>query len=325
MMEISVRIISRSSDLPEMTCNNFFHSCELFGIVERTPGQKPFMAVAETGGKVIAHMLAIVRRRGSLLPPYLYTQGRIYGEGEYDDGENQDELFDMLMNAMTRVFRHRKLCLYAEVSDISRKMFGYRTMRANGFFPVGWQEVHNSLHSKEPRARLSAKMLHRIDHCYAIGVETREAKSREEVHAFYKLLNGFYRFKMRRLIPAEDQFTELYNSDNAKIFITTWRGHIIGGCACVMTGGSAYMWYLASLRKRYARLHPQTMTIWQAVNYAWQHNYAHFFFLDVGLPYRRNHFRDFILSFGGIPVSKYRWFRFSIGWLNRLLGWFYSE
>ncbi|MCI6550209.1 MAG: GNAT family N-acetyltransferase, partial [Prevotella sp.] len=32
-----------------------------------------------------------------------------------------------------------------------------------------------------------------------------------------------------------------------------------------------------------------------------------------------------ILSFGGKPVAKYRWFRFSIGWINRILTWIYKE
>ncbi len=47
--------------------------------------------------------------------------------------------------------------------------------------------------------------------------------------------------------------------------------------------------------------------------------------MDVGLPFRHNRYRDFILSFGGKEVSTYRWFRFSFSWLNRVIGWFYRE
>ena len=48
------------------------------------------MVVAEDNGRVVAHMLATLRRRGSLIPPYLFTQGRIYGEGEYDEDINKE-------------------------------------------------------------------------------------------------------------------------------------------------------------------------------------------------------------------------------------------
>ena len=67
------------------------------------------------------------------------------------------------------------------------------------------------------------------------------------------------------------------------------------------------------------------MTVWQAIIWAWKHNYAHIYFLDAGLPYPNNPFREFILRFGGKPVAKYRWFRFSIGWLNKLLSWIWKE
>lgn len=70
MNSVSVRIISKSEELPEFTCNNFFHSIELFKILERTPAHTPYMALAvHKDGHVLGHILAIVRRRGALLHP----------------------------------------------------------------------------------------------------------------------------------------------------------------------------------------------------------------------------------------------------------------
>ena len=48
-------------------------------------------------------------------------------------------------------------------------------------------------------------------------------------------------------------------------------------------------------------------------------------FMDVGLPFSKNPFREFILRFGGKEQSTYRWFRFSIRWVNKLLRWLYRE
>lgn len=325
MATYQTRLYTSGEKLPRLNSRNFFHSPELFHIIEKTPGQKPYMVVATNAkGQVAGHVLAIVRRRGSLLPPVLYAQGRVFGEGEYADDVDQEEAFGVLLRALTRKLR-RELCFYIEFSHLSRKMFGYRYFRQNTYFPVRWQEVHNSLHSKTPIERISKKALARVNHAYAMGVTTREAANVDEARRLHKLIHDFYRFKPRRLIPPEKQFVEFFKSDNARLFVTLYKGKIIGGCVCAYSEGNAFLWYLASKRKRYAYLHPNTMTIWQAINHAWENNYAHFYFLDVGLPYPQSPLRDFILRFGGKPVSNYRWFRFSISFINKIIAWRYQE
>lgn len=308
-----MRIYSWGDSLPPLPAASFFHSPELFHIVGNSSGQTPYMlVVTDDSGTVMANMLAILRRRLTWFPPFIYTQGRVYGEGVYANSKDRDALFGLMVHELASKLR-KKLCLYIEFSNLSRKMFGYRVLRNEGFFPVSWQEVHNSLHSLAPEERLSQKMRERIQKSYSQGVETREAASDEEIHSFYKLLKGFYRLKPRRYIPNEDHFLQLGKSENGRVFITLYKGKIIGGSACVFSEGNAYMWYLASRRKRFRRLHPDAVSVWKAIDWAWKHNYAHIFFLDVGLPFpfmqiNKNPFREFILSFGGKPVSKYRWF-----------------
>ena len=323
MSQYQTAIYTRGDTLPTMDGGNFYHSPELFHIVERTPGQRPCMAVATDGqGRVVGHILVFLLRASWM--PLLYWQAHAYGEGDYAEDVNSEEVFGLLLEALVRRLR-RRLCFFTEFSDISRKMFGYKYFRAQGFFPIPWQEIHNSLHSMDPHDRLQPKMLKKIGHIYQQGVVTREVTTEEDLDRFVHLVRGFYRWKVHRVVPPEKQIAEIYRSDNGRLFATLYKGRLIGGCVCVYSEGNAYLWYLASLRKRYARLHPATMTVWQAIIWAWKHNYAHIYFLDAGLPYPNNPFREFILRFGGKPVAKYRWFRFSIGWLNKLLSWIWKE
>ena len=323
MSQYQTAIYTRGDTLPTMDGGNFYHSPELFHIVERTPGQRPCMAVATDGqGRVVGHILVFLLRASWM--PLLYWQAHAYGEGDYAEDVNREEVFGLLLEALVRRLR-RRLCFFIEFSDISRKMFGYKYFRAQGFFPIPWQEIHNSLHSMDPHDRLQPKMLKKIGHIYQQGVVTREVTTEEDLDRFVHLVRGFYRWKVHRVVPPEKQIAEIYRSDNGRLFATLYKGRLIGGCVCVYSEGNAYLWYLASLRKRYARLHPATMTVWQAIIWAWKHNYAHIYFLDAGLPYPNNPFREFILRFGGKPVAKYRWFRFSIGWLNKLLSWIWKE
>lgn len=316
-------IYTQGDTLPPLPGDSFFHSAELFHIIERTPGQRPCMAVAtDSQGRVAGHLLVFLQR----LPwmPLLFWQARAYGEGDYAEDVDNEAVFGLLLQSITRIL-NRKFCFHIEFSNLSRKMFGYKYFRDNGYFPIPWIEVHNSLHSMDPHKRLSKKMLEKIEHAYKMGVETHEVRTEAELLHFTKLLRGFYKYKIHRLVPPEQQIAGLYASNNARLFVTTYKQHLIGGCVCAYSEGNAYLWYLASKRKSHMLQHPATMTIWQAIVWAWKHNYAHIFFLDAGHPFPQNPFREFILRFGGKPVAKYRWFRFRLKWFNKLSDWLWKE
>ncbi len=328
MEGINIKIFTKSKDLPEMTCKNFFHSKELFSIIENTPRLTPYMVVAyDSSMHVLAHLLAHLCNRSSLFPLYFYVHGRVYGIGDYEKGiENQDkeEIFGMMLNQLTRRFR-RHLCLYVEFSDITPKMFGYRFFRNNEYFPVPWQEIHNSLHNKAPKERLSEKQLRRIEKLEHLGVQSKSITTEEEFKHFYKLLHSFYQVKFSRFIPPREQFIQLWKSYKAHLLVTTYKNKIIGGCVLAFSEQDAYLWYLASQKKRYAWLHPNTIMVWNAIKYAYEHHYNHIDFIDIGAPNHSNRRRKFYLSFGGKPISKYRWFRISIPWINNLCSWWYRE
>lgn len=323
MNEIKVVIISKSENLPSMQCKKLFHSDEMFKIIEKTPGQKPYMVIAYDNNNIIAHMLVMLRRRGSLFPPYLFTQGRAYGEGEYAPGCNKEEIFGEMLKCITKELR-RALCLYIEFSDLSTKMFGYSKFRSNGFFPVHWMEIHNSLHSMKPEKRLTNKIRRSLINANKSGLKTNIAVTDKEFNDFFKILKNYISIKIRRYIPDARLFRELLNYGYGNIFTTYHKDIIVGGCICVYSETNCYMWYLAS-KKNFYKKRTNAITTWTAIKHAYEQGYEHIYFMDVGLPFKRNNFREFILSFGGKPVGTYRWFRFSIKWINKILSWSYRE
>jgi hypothetical protein len=204
-------------------------------------------------------------------------------------------------------------------------MFGYRQFRQKHFFPIRWLGIHNSLHSRKPEERISERMLQRINAAYERGVTTEIVSSEADFVACSKLLHKHNWLKPKRYIPHDDFFRGIQTTDMGRLFVTKYHGHVIGCSVCVYSGSNAFLWYSAFLRKSYAFLHPDLLTIWHAIKDAHERGYAHIFFLDVGLPFQKNPFREFILSFGGKPVSTYRWFHCTIGWLNRLLSWIFRD
>ena len=215
--------------------------------------------------------------------------------------------------------------LYVEVSNLSKKMLGYRQLRQLGFYPVNWMSIHNSLHSHAPEERITPRLQKRIDTAHQRGVYTEVVSKEEDFVAFSKLLRHHNILKPKRYIPDDIFFRQLMEQDNGRLFVTKYHGRVIGCSACVYSNNNAYLWYSAFRRKTYMHLHPDVVTIWDTIKDAYDRGFQHMYFLDVGLPFSRNPFREFILRFGGKEQSTYRWFRFSIKWVNKLLAWIYRE
>ena len=327
MQEVEVRIITNSNDIPPMEGSNVFHSRQLFCMYEQTPRIKPIMIVATNrGGTMVGHVLATLRYRWTWLPPFLYTHCRIYGEGCYDmqiSDKDKEEVFGKMLATLTHAMSYR--ALYVEWSNLSNKLFGYRHFRTNGYFPVHWMSIHNSLHSMAPQERLSSKRINRIKAAESKGVTTVRVKNDEDLEDFVRLLNRHNRMKPVIYIPDKEFFRGLKDRDEAALFVTRYQGKTIGCSSLLFSDNDAFLWYTAFLRKRYIWLHPDLITIWHAIDYSYKNGYSHIRFMDVGLPFKRNRFREFILGFGGKPVSVYRWFRCNVGWINRALSWLFRD
>jgi len=320
-MKITVYV--HTAEVPELNAGSYFHSKELMDLCERTPRHKPYMVVAtDDNDKVAAHLLAVVRYRRSWLPPYLYTHARVLGEGVYVDGPDE-KLFEKMADALTEQLQNK--VLYIEFSHLSQKMFGYSCLRNNGYFHVRWMNVHNSLHSRTPEERITQKQMQRIKHAMERGATTKIVETEDEFKAFSKLLRRHHWLKPRRFIPDDAFFRGMRDAGRCKIFLTQYHDIVIGCSVCVYDGNDAYLWYSAARRKSFATLYPNAMTYWASIQDAYHSGCQHIRFIDVGLPFKKNPYRDFILRFGGKEVSAYRWFRISIRWVNSLAKWLWRE
>lgn len=327
MKGLETHIITDQKDLPPLDNSNFFHSRQLFEIARQTPRQKPYMVVVQAGdGQVMAHLLAIVRYRASLLPPYFYMHCRILGEGVYTyphEGQTENALFSLMLDNLRSKLSNR--VLYIEVSNLSQKMFGYRELKQRQFFPVHWMSIHNSLHSHTPEERITERLQKRIDSAYAKGLVTDEVKDEADFKSFIKLLKRHHWLKPKRYIPDEKFFLAIQQGGHGRLYLTRYRDHIVGCSAVAYSQQNAYLWYTAFRRKSFVMVHPDELTLWHAIKDSHSRGFQHIYFLDVGLPTSHNPYREFILRFGGKPVSTYRWFRCSIRWINAVLSWIYRD
>lgn len=325
-MPLKLTTYHRGSEIPELPGKNTFHSKELFLIYEATPGYKPVFIVATEEGRPVARLLAGIRTNKSLFPPSIVRRCEVYGTGEYllDDNANTDvteAVFgEMLEHLTTEVLRDSFMI---EFRNLDNALFGYKYFRANGYFPINWLRVRNSLHSQQAvEARISPSRNRQIKKGIRNGAKVEEARSMEEIQEFSRMLYKIYSSHIRKHFPHIEFFhhmqDRLMRSDQAKIFIVRYKDKIIGGSACIYSENNAYLWFSGGMRKTYALQYPGILAVWMALKDAYVRGYQHLEFMDVGLPFKKHGYREFVLRFGGKQSSTRRWFRFRWTWLNNL-------
>lgn len=327
-MPLKLTTYYHGSNIPELPGNNTFHSTKLFRIYEATQGYTPLLIVASEDGKPVAKLLAAVRKSVRLFPPAIIKRCEVYGTGEYFDATlDKEYVFSEMLQRLTEEALREAFLI--EFRNLENSLFGYKAFRKNHYFAINWLRVRNSLHSTtRTEERFSPSRIRQIKKGLKNGAEVREAHSPEEVRAFAQMLHNNYSSKIRRHFPSREFFErmeeEMVISKQSKIFIVTYKDKVIGGSACIYSEDSAYLWFSGGMRKTYALQYPGILAVWHALVDAKQHGYRHLEFMDVGLPFRKHGYRDFVLRFGGKQSSTRRWFRFRWEWLNGVLNKIYE-
>lgn len=321
-MALKLTTYYRGNEIPEFPGSNTFHSKELFQIYEATPGYIPLLIVATEEGQPIAKLLAAIRKSVRCFPPSIIKRCVVYGTGEYiDNTVNKETVFGEMLEHLTKEAMRDSFLI--EFRNLDNAMFGYKYFRMNNYIPINWARVRNSLHNaKVAEDRFSPSRIRQIKKGIKNGAEVREANTIEEVQEFSTMLHHIYSVHIRKHFPNIKFFQHmnewLIHSSRGKIFIVKYKDKIIGGSACIYSGDNAYLWFSGGMRKTYALQYPGILAVWMALKDAHNRGFHHLEFMDVGLPFQKHGYRDFVLRFGGKQSSTRRWFRFRWQWLNNL-------
>ncbi len=314
-------------DIPTLPGNNTFHSTDLFRIYEATRGYTPFLVVLFENECPIAKLLAVIHSSLPFRLP-IFKKCVVYGEGEYlNDTVDKEHAFSEMLAGLTKAVLKKSFII--EFRNLSSALFGYKSFKDNHYFAINWLRVCNSLHSlNKVEERFSPSRARQIKKGLKSGAEVYETHSPKEIEAFAQMLRHVYSSKIRRYFPNKEFFLHMENKmdliEKSRIFIVKYKHKIIGGSVCIYSGDNAYLWFSGGMRKIYALQYPGILAVWYALTDAKRRGYRHMEFIDVGLPFRKHGYRDFVLRFGGKQSSTRRWFHIRWNWLNRLMNRMYE-
>lgn len=322
-MTLQMTTYYQGGQIPSLPDGSVFHSKSLFLLYEAIEGYVPFFIVASLAHKPVAGLLAVVRKsRHVFLFPFVH-KCVVYGSGEYwDDTLDRELVFGEMLGHLTRE-GFRQGAFVIEFRNLEDPLFGYKYFRRNSYFPINWLRVRNSLHSlKQPMARFSLSRRKQIRKGLKNGAELSEASSEKEIKDLVHFFATHSSMRVRRRFPnfnicKEEAHKYLYGL--VKFFMVKYKDRIIGGSVCLFSQSDVYLLYSAGMRKGYSKLYPGVLAVWEALEYAYTHGYAHLEFMDAGLPFKEYGYRNFILRFGGKQSGTRRWFRMKWTFLNKIL------
>lgn len=322
-MPLKLTTYYRGSLIPDLPGSNTFHSTALFRTYEATPGYTPLLIVASEEGKPVAKLLAVTRKSVRLFPPAIIKRCEVYGTGEYfSETADEEAIFSEMLQRLTNEALRGAFLI--EFRNLDNAKFGYKAFRENNYFAINWLRVRNSLaDTTQVEERFSLSRIRQIKKGLKNGAQVREVHTVGEIKSFARMLHKVYSAKIRRHFPSMNFFQQLekqmMKSRQSRIFIVTYKDKIIGGSACIYSDDTAYLLFSGGMRKTYALQYPGILAVWYALHDARQRGYRYLEFMDVGLPFHKHGYREFVLRFGGKQISTRRWFRFRWDWLNRVL------
>ncbi|NDV84300.1 GNAT family N-acetyltransferase [Bacteroides sp. 51] len=319
-MPLKLTSYYHGKDIPELPGKDIFHSKDLFLFYEATSSYTPMFIVASREGKPVAKLLAVIRKNAQLLPFPFLKRCEVFGTGEcLDDSIDKEETFNyMLEHLTTEALRHASII---EFRNLEHALDGHKYFRANKYFAINWLRVRNSLHKIDKvEDQISPSRVRQIKKGLKNGAEVYETNNMAEISEFSRMLHKIYSARVRKYFPTLEFFqlmnTWLISKGFAKIFVVKYKGRIIGGSSTLYSGGNAYLWFSGGMTKRFVPQYPGVLAIWAALADAKFRGCSHMEFVDVGLPFRKHGFRNFILRFGGKQSSTRRWFRIRWNFLN---------
>ena len=235
----------------------------------------------------IGKLLCITRRNARLTG--LRKKTYAYGTGEYfNTSRKADEIFGNFLSYFTIIFQDQSFFL-------EFRLFGYRYFRQNGYFPIRWLRVRNSIHHQTLDKWISASRKRQIARGLKNGATMDIARTQEDIEAFFNMLRKYYAAKIHRYLPDLRFFLSLLKRPSehelGKIFLIRYKNKIIGGSVCLFSQNTAYLLFSSGMRKTYPLLYPGVLAVWNAMTYSRQQGYRHFEFIEAGLPFKKYTYR----------------------------------
>lgn len=294
--------IQWSALIAKSSTASFFQTPECYGFYSSLSFLKPFVYAVSENGTLVGLVCGYVISDGNFLKRFFSRRAIIPGGLLLDDAISTDAL-QLLLNHLKQELS--KQSIYIEIrnyNDYSAFRTGFElagfAYQAHLNFHVATQDVDSALSQLNSTKRRDVKLSRRE------GAECMETTNVEDVKAYYELLSGLYKTKIKTPLFPFEFFEKLIQLPQGKLFVVKHQGSIIGGSVCVLLDDrSVYEWFVCGLDGQIKNIYPSTLATWAGIEYAASNGFTRFDMMGAGKPDEGYGVREFKSKFGGELVE----------------------
>ena len=284
-----------------------FQSPDYYHFYREVPYYKPGYFIAkDKDGEIIGLLLAVLIQEGRGLVGLLSRRCVVYG-GPMSENDNP-EIMGLLLSHLNKAMKSK--AVFTQFRNFRQwPAEVQRVFEVNGFTLRDHLNSLVDLNITEPVAQqFSSGRQRQLKKALREGIQIRAAQNKEEVDAFYDLLEKLYRQKVKKPLPDRAYFQHFFSKlvpVGAGIIVLVWKDRqLIGGIASPITPGySIAELYIVGLDQEHPSCYPSVVTTWAAMDYGQRMGLQYFDFMGMGKPDVAYGVRDFKLRFGGSSVN----------------------
>lgn len=285
---------------------NFFQSAGFFEFIEGVPGYKPFLLVATSeGGNIAGSLLGVFQTNGAGVKSWLSRRLIVWG-GPLVAAASPAQVQAVTRGLLAELKKHASSrSIYVEFRNFFDTADLKKTFEQSGFeYKAHLNYLVKTDEEAAVKKRMSSSRIRQIKSSLKMGAEIAEARSEDDIVAFYKILHTLYKEKVKKPLSSLDLFLKFWRSGIGKFFVVLYEGRVVGGIMCpVFDNKVIYEWYICGEDGLAQGLHPSVLATWAPIEYGYRNGFDHFDFLGAGKPDQDYGVREFKARFGGDEVN----------------------
>lgn len=287
---------------------DLFQSDAYYSFIESTGIFKPFRYDVLRGANLVGRIQGYIQKDGKALKSFLSRRAIVNAGPLFSEGIREDEVRSLLEHCV-RGLRGR--AIYIETRNF-RDYSAFRPLFEQvGFvYEPHYDFIIDTANPEIVEDRMGKSRKRDVKTSLKNGAVIEMNPSREDVVAFYGVLENLYKTRVKTPLFPLSFFDKLYDVSFSKFILVRYEEEIIGGTVCVYDDDTVYEWFACGKDGVYKNVYPSTVATYYGIRFAAENGFKRFDMMGAGAPGDGGYgVRDFKAKFGGelVEFGRYRY------------------
>lgn len=287
---------------------DIFQSDAYYSFLEATGLFEPFRYEVLRDDRRIGRIQGYIQSDGGTLKRFFSRRAIVNAGPYFAEGIREDEVESLLKQCVCGL---RGRAIYIETRNF-RDYSAYRTYfeKAGFVYEPHYDFIVDTSDPDTMEERMGKSRKRDVKTSLKNGVSVDLNPSREDVVAFYGVLEDLYKTRVKTPLFPLSFFEKLYESFFSIFILVRYEGEIIGGTVCVFDEDTVYEWFACGKDGMYKNVYPSTVATYHGIRFAAENGFKRFDMMGAGAPGDGGYgVRDFKAKFGG-ELVEYGRFRY---------------